>query len=733
MLSAKSLQKILQIGVLLSFLTIFFVFKTLLFPYITSKQIPLNIIVELLLPIWLILLIYFPQFRPKKRLIAYGLIAYLLAILVSCFISIDFHLSFWGNAERMLGWFYLSHYFLLYFYLITAFRNRRDWRLILSFSVIMAVTESFSILLGQSAGTIGNTAYVSGYLIFNIYFSLILFLRYYGNKWRYFFLLALIPMLLAFALAKTSGAIFGLGFSLLALLFLLGIFSPQRKFKKISLGAATLFLILIVAFFSQANQDWFQANSFLRGLTFNKPTFQTRLVSWEAALKEFPKQPILGVGYGNYAYVFDKHFDSRFLSYSRSETYFDRAHNNIIDITATTGLLGLFSYLSIFVFVLYYLIKLFKKDKALRKEILILIALLIAYFVQNLAVFDSQTTYLSLMILLAYISYLSERQEIEGEFQGTIKLSRSKIGIIVLIISSLTSLYLVLSVNYRSYLNLKNSLAAYVEIMQKKGYSAFLNHQSSLAIPSILDKDARGILVNLYASNPGIIDNLKETEQDKAIEYIISLAEKNVSDNREDTLRNLQLTRVLETAVRHYRLDKDKADIYYQQALDSISRAIDSSPERAPLYLSQAQLYLLSSNIDLAKESINKAISFNRNFPDGYCQLAQIEFVEEEKEAAIENLESCLLKGGVNVLNLQNLIIFGIEHYQEKEDIQMAVYLLERLAYLRPKDPNVFVALGRYNLELGRTDRAIAAAQAAASLDPSLEEYLREFIEEINK
>lgn len=742
MLSAKLLQRILQIGVLLSFLTIFFVFKTLLFPYITAKQLPLNIIVELLLPVWLILIIYFPKFRPKKRLIAYGLIAYLLAILVSSFNSVDFNLSFWGNAERMLGWFHLSHYFLLYFYLITAFRNKRDWRLILSYSVILALIQSFSILLGSKSGTIGNTAYVSGYLIFNIYFSLILFLRYYQDRWRYAFLLAIIPMLLAFALAKTSGAIFGLSFSVLVLLFLLGIFSVKKNFKKISLTIATLFLLFIIIFFSQANKEWFQANPFLRGLTFNKPTFQTRLVSWEAALKEFPKHPIIGVGYGNYAYVFDKHFDSRFLSYSRSETYFDRAHNNIIDIAATTGLLGLISYLSIFIFVLYYLIKLFKeegkevkegKEGNLAREILIIIALLTAYFVQNLAVFDSQTTYLSLMILFAYITYLSERQEIEGEFKGMVRLSSKKIGVLALIITSLFSLYLVIGLNYRSYLNLKNSLAAYVEIVRNEGYSAFENHEKSLRVPSILDRDARGVLVNLYASNPNLVNHLSQEEQAKAIDYIISLAVHNVNYNSIDTLRNLQLARVYEAAARHFSEDEDKLEYYYSEAMQAMKQAIESSPERATLYLSKAQIYLIKGDIDSAKAEISYAISLNTNYPDGYCQLSQIEFALENKEDSLNLLKDCIDKGGVNMLRMQNLIIFAIEHYQEKEDFHTVVYLLERLAQLRPEDANVFVALSRYNLEIGLIDRAIAAAQAAVSIDPSLEPYMLEFIENINK
>ena len=92
------------------------------------------------------------------------------------------------------------------------------------------------------------------------------------------------------------------------------------------------------------------------------------------------------MGFGNYADVFDRYFDARFYNYSRGETYFDRAHNNLIDITSTTGVVGLVAYLSIFVAVAIYLLRLIK-NKPGDFEPLILIGLFTAYFIQNLAVF----------------------------------------------------------------------------------------------------------------------------------------------------------------------------------------------------------------------------------------------------------------------------------------------------------------------------------------------------------
>jgi FtsH-binding integral membrane protein len=127
-MSPKTYLRILQGGIALSLLAILFVFKELLFPYITSKQLPFNIIMEFLFVIWLVFIMRYPKYRPKKNLITYGLIAYFLAILASCVVSVDFNLSFWGDAERMLGFFHLAHFLVFYLVIITAFRNWKDWQ-----------------------------------------------------------------------------------------------------------------------------------------------------------------------------------------------------------------------------------------------------------------------------------------------------------------------------------------------------------------------------------------------------------------------------------------------------------------------------------------------------------------------------------------------------------------------------------------------------------------------------
>jgi O-antigen ligase len=361
-MTSKFYLRLLQIGAIASLLTVFLVFSGLLFPYITSKQLTFNILTEFLVVFWLIFIWKFPSYRPKRSFITWGIVAFLLAITWSCFSSVDPLLSFWGDAERMLGVFHIIHFFFLYLILITVFRTQKDWQILLGSSVVIATIVSLIGLAGSPYSTIGNTAYVSGYIIFNIYFAALLFYRAKGQNWRWSLLIPVLIMLLEFSKTRTSGAIIGLGISVLFVIFLIGVLHQNKKIKIAAWSALAVSILILAFIFSQQEAAWFQ-NSFLKNLTSKKNTFQTRLVSWEAAAKDFHNHPWFGVGFGNYADIFDRHFNARFYEYSRGDTYFDRAHNNLIDIASTTGLVGLIAYLSIFIAVAFYLFRIIKKDR----------------------------------------------------------------------------------------------------------------------------------------------------------------------------------------------------------------------------------------------------------------------------------------------------------------------------------------------------------------------------------
>ncbi len=735
-MSAKNYLKVLQIGIISSLFFVLFVFSDLLFPYISSKQIPFNILMEILAIIAIIFVYKYKEYRPKLNWMIYGLLAYFGVILMSTFTGVDFNLSFWGDVERMLGFFHIFHFLIFFFILIIAFRNFKDYRNLFLASIGTAVIVSLIGLFGDKPhSTIGNTTYVSGFIIFNLFFSAILFFRS-QNKWRYAYLLPVIVMLLQFKNMRTSGAIIGLAAGLFVAIFLVGLLNRNKKIKYTLLSLSLLALISVSFIFSQQEATWFQ-NSFLKNLTSEKVTFKTRLLSWESAANDFKNHPVIGTGFGNYAIIFDRHFDPIFYNYDRNETYFDRAHNNLIDIASTTGALGLITYLSILVFVFVYLIRLWKEDdrkisfdyKGKKNLELVLVAgLFIAYFVQNLAVFDSFVTYLGLMMSLAFVYYLYQEERVlaeEGRAETGSKIFKEKI---LLVLGAILSLILIISIfyNIQTYRMLQGVIKGYSQIASadiSEGLTSFKEVLSGNA----LERDARSSLLNLVSANPIILTNFKDERARTEFAYLISLSEKNLSYNPLDSLMLLQSSQLYYLGAQVFSYDKALMLEYSNKALEMAQRAIDSSPGRIPNYYAKADALLMLDRSEEARETLEYALDLNQDYIDSYCQLISVYEENSEELKLGEVINSCIDGEQVARINDPNSLVKAAQFLVKKEDYTRALPVMERLAKINSSDPNMWMNLAKLYVLTGAPETtARAAAAKAVALDASFSEQMDE-------
>ncbi|MGE5426048.1 MAG: O-antigen ligase family protein [Bacillota bacterium] len=714
---AKIYQRILQIGVFVSLGVIFLVFSSLLFPFISSKQLTFNILMELLLPIWLVLIYRYPAFSPMRSKVTWGLGAFLAVILVSCFTGVDFNLSFWGDVERLLGFFHIFHFFLFYLYLITAFRSREDWYWLLSASVAAASIEALIIIFGEKIGTIGNTAYVSGYMIFNLFFAALLCLRTaVSRQWPYY--IAIVLMLISFFRADTSGAIIGLGTSLLLLIFLLGLFASRRKVRRGALITFLAAVLAVIALFSQYNQPWFKENAFLKDLSVNKATFQTRRLSWEGAFRDFPAHPWLGTGFGNYAIIFDRQFDPSFFNYSTTETYFDRAHNNLIDIASTTGAIGLLAYLSIFAAAAWswyralrvhgFRIESGEAGRPMR-ELAVVAALFTAYFIQNLAVFDSLPTYMGLMIALGYLIFLvpGDQPEPSEEERGS-----SGMEWTILIVSSVMVLVIVLPLNTRPWKMLSKVIDAYSYIATGQEALGFQTYQEALAVGTPLDRDARTTLVNLVINNPRILSAFGGKLYEN-IGFVTGELEKNLALNPDDSLTQMQAAQIYDIAARYYPDDPKTFQAYMDKALAAIEHSLASSPRRIPVYFVKGQILINMNEPQLAEAAFLKARELNQNFIDTACQLGNFYQLEGQKEKAASYVDECVDKQG------RSLMVGTIQAAAER--------------YAAAKDATKLMALVRIVLDSGNLQLAASIASQTAEIDKSLKPAVDAFIRQVQE
>ncbi len=753
-MSQKIYLNILKIGVYISLLSVFLVFKNLLFPYITSKQISFNILIEILFVIWLAFIIKYPEYSPfsktrggfSKSGITIGLISFFIALIISCFISVDFNLSFWGDIERMLGVFHLLHFLAFYFIIITVFREWKDWKVFFIVSIIFAVFVSFKGLTGGKAySTIGNTAYVSGYLIFNIYFSLILFFREKSKMLRWLYFLPLPIMLLEFLKANTTGAYVGLGFSIMILLLLYGILNKNKIVKISSVFLLILSVLLVIFVFNNRGSEIVKKYPIIRlieSINIKKNTFQTRLISWRAAAKDFKNHPIFGTGHGNYAIIFDKYFDPKFYDYTRSETYFDRAHNNLIDIASTAGLVGLLTYLSIFIAAGYYLIRSYLKNYIVLHDFILIICLIIAYFVQNLVVFDSLVTYISIMMVLAFIYWFNRKGEegVEIEARGKAGKEEEYIAkdrglenkeIYALVFAGAILLIIMYQFNIKPLKMLIGTIDGQRAYAQGKLEETVEIYKKALSYNTVLDRDSRTSLIRLIIENPYALDKIDKEKAQGILDYTIKLAEINVNYNIQDSLDQMLLSQILDNAANFNFGNSEKAAYYSGRALEAVDKSIEASPGRVPIYYLKAQIYLTQGQTDKAIETLKYAYSLNEKYYDSACQLARVLLYYNQEEEGFKYMDQCIDLGGLKLISPANLVKSLINRYVDQKDWPKVIKLYERLTQLEPKEVKDWVNLATLYAENGDKEKAKEAVDKAVEIDPTIKNYANEFMNKI--
>jgi len=754
-MSLKIYLNILKTGIYLSFISVFLVFTNLLFPYITSKQIAFNILVEVLMIFWLALVVKYPEVRPKKSFITYGLAAFFAALLGSSIFGVDFNLSFWGDIERMLGWFHIFHFFLYYLIIITVFRNLKDWRNLFIVSIVAAGIVSLYSLFKIPYSTIGNTAYVSGYVIFNIYFALILFFRRRDEEkikrqdWLIsaLYLAVAFIMLLVMKQTNTRGAYVGLGVSFLLFFILQVLYSQSKRIKIYSFSAMALGIILISLIFIFPQSKLVTGTPVLNTITqisAKAVTFQTRLISWKAAWKDLPNHILLGTGYGNFAISFDKYFDPKFYSYTPTETYFDRAHNNLVDIASTGGLISLLTYLSILIAAGYYLVKGKRQNKISTNEFILLVCLLVAYFIQNLAVFDSLVTYISLMLTLGYLYWLvnpvksgsAGAKQFNGvngseaeEFVTGSGLTNKDLA--VLAIAGLIFLSVAYQYNIKPLKMLDGTIKGQMKFAQGDIAGGVEEYKKALSYETGLDRDSRASLVNAVNARQYNLLSLDKVKAKQIADYAISLAEQNVKLNSRDSMMQMQLAQTLNTAASINTDDPSKFSFYADRALQAIDESIKASLGRVTTYFSKAQIYITMNDKDKALEILKYAAGLNENYAEAACYLARVAIYLKDEITGYQAMDKCLDLNGGTYLNPVDLIKIALGHYNEKKDLTHMLILCERWAVLEPNNFQPWVNLSLLYEQAGNKEKARESARKAGELDSSLRAAVEGFIKKL--
>lgn len=635
-----------------------------IFPFIVPKILLFRSLVTLMIGCYiLLLLINWHEFKPRFSWISLALAAFFASFTISTFAGVDAYHSFWDNHERMLGLFTIFHYVAYYFICSAVFKNWTEWNKALkvflsagSLAMFVGIVQHYKpgLLLNQDvdrvASTLGNSIYVGGYGLFLIFVAFLLFIKEKNKTWKWLEVAAGILAVFGLFFSGTRGSMLGLvagmGTAVIGYIIVLRGFPKTRKvLVGVAISGVAVISLLYV----------FRQSSFVQKIPAVNRTINTsfssiknspRWIAWEVAVESWKERPLFGWGPNNFFYAFNMHYQSRSLLYGYGETWFDNAHNIIMNTLAVQGAIGLVSYLFVFFAAIITLI-LARSKKILEEPhvVVIGISFLIAHLVQNVTVFENPTSYLYFMFWLAMANNLSMKREepasVSAKNNGkTRSLFPDKVigsgamattGLIVLLLIFIfeiqparANMKTLDALKYLSY-----QPVAGIEIMK-----------SALAFNSPHIDDIRSDLARTVGQ---VLAGDNKIDKDKSVEALnlaVEAMQANVLLHPYDIRNYLTLSQLGQIG---YTLTNDTKFIgLYGENLET---ALRYSPKRQQIIYNLANFYLEIGKTDEALSSIEQAVKDGPMISESYWRLAYIYKLAGKTDKVKETLDLAAKNG----------------------------------------------------------------------------------------
>ena len=453
-------------------------FPATYFPYVVGKALYGRVLIEIVVGLWLVLALSYPAYRPPRSWLVIVLLVYLGLALLAGVVGVSLQRSLWSTYERMQGVIDLAHWVAFVVAVASLFRTMRQWWTLLNFNLFVSLVMSllgvaqhldydFLPILNASDRltiTLGNPTYVGAYMLVNVLIAVGMFASSFdraesgragrsapavrGSRaarrrrrrrarsttagdpsiwlWRAFWMAVTALNLWMLVLSATRGALVGLMAGVLVFAVTYSIWGRRRMLRQASLAVMGVVLIPGVIFFFVRStgpvQSLAESNLMVERLAsigLNDQSISSRLDALQASVKGFAARPILGWGPENYAVAYDQYVSAE--AFSRTVESFDQAHNKLVEEMTTKGALGLVSYVALWAFVAWVIVRRIRDRDAPDQLLVISVgAALAGYFVQNLFLFDTPATVLQLMLLLSFAAslefwYLRERSTVPEE------------------------------------------------------------------------------------------------------------------------------------------------------------------------------------------------------------------------------------------------------------------------------------------------------------------------------
>ena len=615
----KYCLKIIEILFYLLLFTPLVISRNFFFPFVAPKTLYFFAVSELIIFVYLILAVSFPKYRPSLNLLSITLTLFLVASILSTIFGVCPHESFWSKYERMTGllmWFHLFGIFLAG----SCVFKRDDWIKIFEVSVIISVIVGIIAIVSnkgigplvkagldtRGGGTLGNSSFLASYLLFNAFLGLYLFLTLAQKELKIFF--GIIFTLVVTCLMLSTGRAAAISFvGGVVLWFLLWCIYHQDKKLKIA-GISLLIILssaLALVIYSSLLDAYFGQKNVIQSEILDKLSLnisKDRALVWSIGIEAWKEKPYFGWGPENFNIAFTRYFDPRLFIrevYGR-DVWFDRAHNIVVDTLVSVGIVGFLTYLLFFCSIFWILWKKYYHHEIDFLSVSIFSVTLLAYFIQNLTVFDMVSSYMMFFLVLGFIGTVaSQRKDSESQNKNfSFNKRRFFVALIIFIPLLLTSLFYFVVQPVRS----NETLIKAVRTPNSEQRFAF--YKQSLEISPLgrfqMRENIASEEMKKYSIQQ-IAQRIPQETQRRELDFVTQELEKNI---KESPLLFSSYLLLGKTYNLYARIDTSKL----QKAEEVLNKAIEVSPGNQQGYWALAQTKMFQGKFEEAFFLAKKAV-----------------------------------------------------------------------------------------------------------------------------
>ena len=505
---------------------------------------------------------------------------------------------------------------------------------------------------------------------------------------------------------------------LLALLLFL-VFSFWKRIFKADvnrLTLATLFAIIAVVFiFVNPVRAFLNQTFFAGGLP--QEVLLNQKTSWSLAEQGFKEHWLLGVGPGNFHYVFAKFKPAAFLNTQFWQLRFDRAGSYWAELLAEGGALGVFFYLAMaamFLLISYFFIASAKsklmgnvggdkeKEKGQNAGVIPFVVMVFALLVGQ--AFYYQTTVLAfsfwLFLALGVVSWGDALREKSFSFQEfpeaglVFSIVFWLIAVAMAFVCFTMGKYYLADVYYRQYLVSPNNSLLKLETATRVAPDRAIYH---IAL-------SRAYLQKFTE------EAMKAQPDRQAAAQFISGA---VQESKTAVAKSSNMVVAYETAGVVYREIQAVVTGSKDWAIKSFQDVLRLEPLNPAVITELGKLALADKNEDSARSYFQKAIDMKADYVDAHLQMAFLDDQSGKKELAQSRLENLARMSPFSVdahFQLGRVYYNAAEYDKAAEQFQTAITLF-------PNHSNSLYSLGLTYERQGDYDKALELMKRVGELN----------------